>query len=241
MDVKIVRVQNVLGVQVGHFDDGEPRIRDVVLAERLGYQRPRKVRDLVERMLREKKLNDVVVCPTAGQTSGGRPGSEYHLTEAQALKVAAKSETETADQILDLLIEVFLRAKAGHAAATPLPTAEQMLAMVRAAVEQALPKFLTPSTGDGVVGRQEGKLLRAALMHVAVIDADGNRRMAVGRRTRLDNELRSQLEFFGSCRSWDNLPSAKLGIVKVLLQNAEKKARDEAIRRNEARQGRLFQ
>jgi hypothetical protein len=52
--------------------EDEPRIRDIDLAERLGYERPRKIRDLIERLCREGKLNDSELRPVVGR-SGGRP------------------------------------------------------------------------------------------------------------------------------------------------------------------------
>jgi site-specific DNA-cytosine methylase len=75
----------------------EPRIRDIDLAEKLGYARPRDIRKLIERLLKDGRLKDVKVCATVAQTSGGRPGKEYHLTRNQALKVAAHADTNIAD------------------------------------------------------------------------------------------------------------------------------------------------
>lgn len=97
--------------------DNEPRVRDLDLAERLGYERPRKIRDLIERMKIAGKLNDIHVCPTVGRTSMPNGGTretltdEYFLTESQALKVAAKSETEPADALLDEMIAVYVAAR----------------------------------------------------------------------------------------------------------------------------------
>lgn len=93
--------------------DEEPRVIDLELAERLGYSRPRDIRQLIERMIERGQLTSV--CGTMPQTSpqGGRPSVEYHLTQAQALKVAAKSETEPADKLLDEIIRVFMLAKEG--------------------------------------------------------------------------------------------------------------------------------
>jgi hypothetical protein len=104
----------------GGFEDGCPRVRDLELAEHLEYERPRKVRDLIARLISEGKFNGSEVCTTVGQTSaaGGRPSTEYWLTEAQALKISAKSETPKADAILDELIRVFLLLRDG---ALPAP------------------------------------------------------------------------------------------------------------------------
>jgi len=86
--------------------DGEPRIRDLDLAERLGYERPRNIRNLIDRF-----RNDLGVCFTVEQTSsalGGRPGVEYWLTEEQALFIVAKSDTSRATEMLKFIITVFV-------------------------------------------------------------------------------------------------------------------------------------
>lgn len=86
-------------------DDGEPRIRDLDLAERLGYRRPGDIRELIRRF-----SNDLGFLRTAPQNrkGRGRPAEEYWLTEAQALFVVAKSETPRATAILKLVIDAFI-------------------------------------------------------------------------------------------------------------------------------------
>ena len=95
--------------------DGEPRARDIDLAERLGYGRPRDIRKLIDRLLIEQKLNDSDVRATVAQTSkkGGRPSTEYWLTEEQALYVVAKSETKEAHEQLLFVLRVFRLARKG--------------------------------------------------------------------------------------------------------------------------------
>jgi hypothetical protein len=75
-------------------------IRDVDLAEQLGYARPRDLRKLVERLIRIGKLSDVQRCATAGRGAARVTVVEYHLTEGQALKVVAHSGVEQADSLL---------------------------------------------------------------------------------------------------------------------------------------------
>ena len=83
-------------------EDGEPRIRDIDLAERLGYERLRDIRKLIDRFANEIELRAIVA-----QTSG-RPAAEYWLTEEQALFIIAKSETPKATEILKLVIRAFI-------------------------------------------------------------------------------------------------------------------------------------
>lgn len=90
------------------FEDKEPRIRDLELASRLGYGRPRDIRKLIEPLHNAGKLRNIRVCAVASQTSGGRPGLEYWLDEHSALKVISKSGMDPADLILDEMIAVFM-------------------------------------------------------------------------------------------------------------------------------------
>ncbi len=71
---------------------GAPFIRDIVLAERLGFERPRAIRQLIERHL--SALEEYGVCHMVWQTSGrdgGRPSTEYRLNKKQAIYVATLS------------------------------------------------------------------------------------------------------------------------------------------------------
>jgi hypothetical protein len=90
----------------------EVRIRDLDLAVKLGYARPRTIRELIARLIEEGRLSDVFRRRTvghrkmSGKNADGTPRfvevetDEYHLTREQALKVAARSETDVADALL---------------------------------------------------------------------------------------------------------------------------------------------
>lgn len=102
-------------------EDEEPLARDVELAERLGFARPRDIRKLVERMLRDGTLNDSDVRATVARTRVGiaeRSVVEYLLTETGALLVTAKSETAKANAITRQVVEVFVAARRGLLAPT---------------------------------------------------------------------------------------------------------------------------
>lgn len=108
-ELDIVRIDGWPIAKAG-FDDGVPRIRDVDLAERLGYGRPADIRELVRRLIASKKLNEIALIRTV-RKSGGRPAEEFWLTEEQALFVAARSETPRAVLILKAIIDVFMAAR----------------------------------------------------------------------------------------------------------------------------------
>jgi len=95
-----------------HFNilavDGEPRVYDLDVAEALRFERPRKIRDIIERNALE--LQRYGNLPRHGAKSGGRgrPAFEYHLNETQALLIAMLSRTERAADIRQALITAFL-------------------------------------------------------------------------------------------------------------------------------------
>ncbi len=95
----------------------EPLIRDVDAAERLGFGRPRDVRKLIERIWPENKRPHVRA--TVARTSMPRGGEretrvqEYWLTEAELLKLCARSSTPIAEGILDEMIAVYIAVRRG--------------------------------------------------------------------------------------------------------------------------------
>lgn len=96
------------------FDDG-PRALDLDIAKRLGFDRPRDIRKLIERNITE--LERFGVCATVAQTSGpkgGRPGKEYWLNEEQALSVSAASDAQNAAEVRHMLIKVFVAWRRGE-------------------------------------------------------------------------------------------------------------------------------
>lgn len=101
--------------------DGEPRARDLDIAERLGFSNPLMIRKLIER--HAEGLSHFGVISTVEKTSGkkgGRPANEFWLNEAQSLYITAKSETDKANLVLEMLISVFVAWRRGH-----LPTVDQ--------------------------------------------------------------------------------------------------------------------
>lgn len=127
--------------------NAEPRMRDLDLAERLGYERPRDIRKLIKDLCTAGKLSDISIRDEQARVFGQRPAREYWLTEAQALKVVAKSETAAADALLDEVIAVFIMARRGL-----LPTAAQpvdaSLAMAQITALTALVTKLADNVGD---------------------------------------------------------------------------------------------
>ncbi len=92
--------------------EGEPRARDLDIAERLGFRRPRKIRELIERNIAELKAFG----PLALQRgkSRGQEFNEYWLSEEQALLVAALSDADRAPAVRHMLIKVFVAWRRGQ-------------------------------------------------------------------------------------------------------------------------------
>ncbi|WP_168220226.1 phage antirepressor KilAC domain-containing protein [Azospirillum thermophilum] len=87
--------------------NGEPRIRDLDLAARLGFSDPHKIRNLIER--HADALAALGISATVAETSprGGRPGKAHYLNRKQAIFITAKSETPEATEITIEIIEKF--------------------------------------------------------------------------------------------------------------------------------------
>lgn len=119
------RVTNSDGVGPIIMDgpDGLPRVLDVALAERLGYERPRDIRQLIKRNL--EALEALAGLHELAQTSGakgGRPATVYYLTHEQAIFLTAKSETRRAASELVFISQVFTEYQQGGLAATDADT-----------------------------------------------------------------------------------------------------------------------
>lgn len=87
--------------------EGEARIRDLDLAARLGFERPNKIRELIERWM--EALLKMGRCPTVGYrpAQGGKEANAYYLNRKQAIFITAKSETAEATEITIEIIERF--------------------------------------------------------------------------------------------------------------------------------------
>ncbi len=94
--------------------DGLPRVLDVALAERLGYDRPRDIRPLIKR--NREALEALAGLHELSQTSGargGRPSTAFYLTHEQAIFITAKSDTKRAAAELVYITQVFTEHQEG--------------------------------------------------------------------------------------------------------------------------------
>jgi hypothetical protein len=107
-----------LNTSVNH----EPRVLDVLLAERLGFADKYKVRELIERNRAELEFQGVVSATVAETSSkGGRPAAEYWLNEWHAILVCMFSRTEKAAEVRKAVIEVYKAYRQQKTVAEPQP------------------------------------------------------------------------------------------------------------------------
>ena len=85
--------------------EGEARILDTDLATRLGFDRPRKIRDLIKRY--HPDLLKMGPCPTVERVINGGETTEFYLNRKQAIFITAKSDTPDATEITIEVIERF--------------------------------------------------------------------------------------------------------------------------------------
>lgn len=100
-----------------HPFDHEARVRDVDLAEKLGFERPLDIRELIKR--NEAELKSFGAFPFRTEKSGGRPGVAFFLNEEQALLISVLSRAPRAPIVRAMLIRVFTAWRHGTLAPPP--------------------------------------------------------------------------------------------------------------------------
>lgn len=237
-------------------DAEEVRVRDVEIATRLGYAEPRMVRRLIKAIWPENQRPHVrsAVERTSMPRGGVRETtvSEYWLTEAQALKVIARSETKVADAILDEMIAVYIAARRGllrptQPTAAADPALGRVLDMLGALVVQMKAgqdatnaavaavagrlSAVESELSSGVVGIEKGDLILRKLRDAGRLAGRGDKKVAARFRAQWDKIARNGAQFVGKRTSWYLLPRVKFAIVESYLDAAEHQARrlhDEA-------------
>jgi hypothetical protein len=226
--VKALALTSVEGwtLATSGFADGQPRVRDIELAEHLGYERPAKIRDLLQRLAPDGNLSGSEVFTTVGKTSrlGGRPSRECWLTESQALKVVAKSETPLADAILDEVLSVFLAVRHGSLVPQPAPLDVQMRALFAEMVAPTLALMNTvlarfQDMSGATISDADWRWLRAEVCRIAKLRVSGNpnSRGENSERRIIYNKLGAGVAFTGRGAHWRVLPLSKVAEAKVAL------------------------
>lgn len=177
--------------------DDEPRVQDLRLAEALGFERPRKIRELITRNEPElsrygsllgaqaprRGAQEPEVCGTVPQNTDpkgrGRPGLEYWLNEAQALLICMFSRTDQAARVRRELVEVFMawrRGRALPAGGLPpvaFPAGEEAIALLQAKL--ALLREARMTHGPRAAARLWPALGLPAVHESMIVEADDGR------------------------------------------------------------------
>ena len=203
----------------------EALIRDTDAATRLGFARPRDVRKLIERIWPENKRPNCRA--TVGRQSTGNGGSreytfnEYWLTEAELLKVCARSEAPIAEAILDEMIAVYIAVRRGlHPPTFVLPP--EVLAEVehlRAAVGDVTRlrgevATLQQALATGIVGAEvaEREIL-VPLRRIAGLRGV-NAKQRRSWRSRVERQLRNLLGHTRRGATWARLDRRLLAVAQ---------------------------
>ena len=129
----------------------EPLVVDTELAERLGFSQPRMIRKLIKRLAANQNFGQIHSRDTVSRqlTNGGGEREytvqEYLLTERQALKVVVKSGTPRAEELTEMILDVFEAWRAGRLV-TPSQAAviqqSQINELVQSTIKEVIPMFL---------------------------------------------------------------------------------------------------
>ena len=93
--------------------DAEPRIKDLVLAERLGMADIHDIRRLIERNAAEMREYGPLFSGTVPEKRRGRPSRHYLLNEGQALAICMLARTPKAASVRAQVIKVFMAYRHG--------------------------------------------------------------------------------------------------------------------------------
>ncbi len=202
------------------IQNNEPRARDIDLAERLGYERPRDIRKLVKTYLGSGDLSQDDVCAAVAQTSakGGRPGTEFWLSEAAALFIIAKSETAMAKTLLKEMIRVFMLARRGMLA--PKVEHEILLRTMAKELAEVKSELSRVALDNGMIGVDGAKRISEMILELAQWQfMKGAAPSIKSAQTRTRQKLCRDAEWGGAGRDWKFLPSHKYGVVMAIIKS----------------------
>lgn len=230
----------VEGWSIAMVED-EPRVRDLDLAERLGYGRSRDIRELVKRYEKSGDLSAVDVSRTVRRTQVGvaeRDVTEFWLSEAAALFIVTKSETANAIALTKEMIRVFMLVRRGTmqpAIDVGALVAEMQAMRVELAATNA--RMAMWQMDSGVIGpdRAERYLSRIRLIALAWV-AQGKALSTRAGGAAIRQHLAAILGFGGTGKAWQRFPIYRVSELEVALASLERDAqRVPEIRRLKAR------
>ncbi len=230
----IVRRESVEGWTVGYAtDEDEPRVRDVDLAERLGFANPLDIRKLIRRHEAAGNVKPFHQVATVATTAAvPRTAIELWLDQADALYITTKSETEKANAITKEMIRVFLAVQRGASRAFG-ERAEREIQRLSDRLDAIQRDQLEAATG--MVGRVAVEAMRWAVETLATaLRQLGRYKTLNGARSSVHASIRRH--WGGKGKTIRNMPLAVYPHVMNELGMRIRDARDEAKARNADRQ-----
>lgn len=128
------------GLEMALFEDApEPYIPDTELGKRLGFQRPRAIRQIIKRWQKAGALRGIR-CVARQESAPHRvarnvPAIQFFLSEVDALFIITKSETDVAIQVTQQIIDVFMAWRRGQLAQ---PKTDPAIGQALAAIQEEL-------------------------------------------------------------------------------------------------------
>lgn len=84
---------------------GEPRVYDIILGERLGFDRPINIRNMIKRNM--DKLQTFGPLSIVERVINGGNAREFYLNQKQSIFICMKSETDRAFDVQVEIVRVF--------------------------------------------------------------------------------------------------------------------------------------
>lgn len=139
--VESLRQKELASAPRTDFEDGEARIRDTDYAKLLVFSEPIDIRKLIRR--HSEALGVVATVAITSGEFGGRPGTEYWLTEEQCLYLGAKSEAPKAIEQTKCAFASVVAARRGELPAELLSDPIIQLRLSQIKTERALEEMRT--------------------------------------------------------------------------------------------------
>lgn len=168
--------------------EGQPLARDVDVGERLGLQRPRVIRELIERNRGE--LEGFGPLAVRHGKSRGQEFAEFLLNEEQALLVATLSSAPNAPAVRAMLIRTFVAWRRGH---LDLPAAIDMKAvggMMKGILAKQLGELLPMMVREQVAEQQHSVVRGVSAGQVLAMAGLGARKGLRGMAPWVSHRLR---------------------------------------------------
>ncbi|WP_264045575.1 hypothetical protein [Methylobacterium flocculans] len=174
--------------------DGEPRARDIEIAERLGLSQLRDIRQLIERNRQELETFGALARYGAAPITSGKGRTmevqEFWLNEEQALLIATLSRAPNASAVRAMLIRTFVAWRRGH---LDLPATIDMKAvggMMKGILAKQLGELLPMMVREQVAEQQHSVVRGVSAGQVLAMAGLGARRGLRGMAPWVSHRLR---------------------------------------------------